>query len=762
VLAFPDDHNGHNDYCDNLAVSPWIDLKAYGAVGTIGKILKANMYADLPLRNYILTQFNIQWYPEKCLQTGKLITSPWTSNGFCCGYGFNPSACTQPGSLGTQIDFSGFVPSGAEQIRIAVGVLSYCRFFANCTQTTNTSPWFDLVGLGVYGNPGVPFIFADGIDRGQDNFPSNGTLGYYATGRVDCNNIQGDSQPEIGTTMGDTLLITGAVGNAEVYVHFKVRPGPGTNIANFNAWYNSHAASGIEGTFKRARCDTAEYGASGPISGNWMTTYHEQDPNFAAHGANDQTKDVNDITPTGGTWRLSHDIFPDNLFTAGTRIDYFFSANNVGSGTSLVDPSTAPGTSYEVEILPSSFAANNTFNCTLYVDHFNRGAQAYIEAGLGTVLGFGSNNVENTKWDRYDVNAESSMQGSFGRPLQTDYGATVVQTLGYKNILWDSGNLNAFNLTKEDGDVLLPWLTLTGFGEHNLYLTGDGIVFSPISEAESEPSARRLIQDIAGITINTNCSTGTFRNANCPTPGAPQDVTPCVNLDPVAGSLVSDHPPRSVGHLGQGNGCPQLRSFDVLSLLKPEVGAINGDENYSSAVKSASYASAAMVAPRRYRIVADGLSVSERRDAGGPCNYILGGTTSVTERLNEVLTYFRYATNAPCTDPTIGVGVLPQPTPVRIPTELIGVAPNPLGVGEMGRIRFSMEHDGPAKLEVFDLQGRRVITVFDGKAKLGTNEATWDGRDASGSHVANGVYFYRFRALDQDQTRKLVVVGGRN
>jgi hypothetical protein len=121
VLVFNDITQGgaHNYYQNSFAASPWIDLKAYGAVGTTGKIIKANMYADLPLLNYILTQFNAQWYPEKCLQTGKLITSPWTSYGFCCGYGFNPSQCTQPGTLGNQIDFSGSVPAGAEQVRIA-------------------------------------------------------------------------------------------------------------------------------------------------------------------------------------------------------------------------------------------------------------------------------------------------------------------------------------------------------------------------------------------------------------------------------------------------------------------------------------------------------------------------------------------------------------------------------------------------------------------------------------------------------------------
>ena len=70
-------------------------------------------------------------------------------------------------------------------------------------------------------------------------------------------------------------------------------------------------------------------------------------------------------------------------------------------------------------------------------------------------------------------------------------------------------------------------------------------------------------------------------------------------------------------------------------------------------------------APGRYRIVTDGLSVSHRRDAGTPCDYLLGGTTAITERLNEVLTFFGYASqsNPLCSDPTLSVGISPEETP---------------------------------------------------------------------------------------------------
>jgi len=766
VLAFSDASGHHNNYQNNLAASPWIDLKTYGNVGAPGRVLKTNLYTNLPLLNYLFTEFMAQWYPQVCANTGKLITSPWTSNGFVYYFG-GISQCTStlPGTLGTQIDFSSIIPPGAEQVRIAVGVFSYCRFFANCTQISNTSPWFDYVGLGVYGDANTALVFTLPTHRAQDSFPESGGIGFTQTARVDCNEIQGGVQTGSPTYLGDTLVVRCDATDAEVYVHFRVTPGGGTNMTTFNSWYSSHPASSIDPTFRRARCDTAELGGSGPLLGFWMTSYHELDPNFASHGANDRTKDPQDILyyvgGGGGNWRLSHDIFPDRLFTPGTRIDYFFSANKIGSSISGVDPVTAPAVSYEMEILPAVDPGSHTFNCVLYVDHADDTGQNLIEDGLLSVLGTAPGNFEQTKWDRYDVNAPSSNQASLGRPIQGDYGANAGQLLlAYRVILWDSGNLEADNLSEEDGKVLIPWLLTTGYDSNMLYLSGNSLVFDAVHNAENQPSPRRLVEDLAGVTLKTACAAGNYRLADCPETGAPQDLTSCVDLRPTPRAIVANSLARSVGHVAQGNGCPELRSFDVLEALTPDYGSTYPDEMYLSPVKSGRFASVATDArttfTRTYKIMTDGVSLEYRRDEGTACDYAAGGRTAITERLAEVFNYFGVVHGVCPPRATTGIDEGGSPPP----TLLSGFTPNPLMTGAMGRIRFSMAKDAPASIEILDLQGRLVKTVFDAPAKKGINEVIWDGRDASGAHIGNGVYFYRFRALDQDQSQKMVVVGG--
>jgi hypothetical protein len=239
-------------------------------------------------------------------------------------------------------------------------------------------------------------------------------------------------------------------------------------------------------------------------------------------------------------------------------------------------------------------------------------------------------------------------------------------------------------------------------------------------------------------------------------------MTACVNVDPVAGAVVANHPVRSVAHVAQGNGCPEQRSFDVLGVLTPDLGVSKSDEWYSSLVKSANFVSvttdAAPSGILHYRIVVDGLSVTNRRDFGTPCDFKLGGTSAITQRMREVATWFSMPSETGCFE-TAGAVDVPTHAP-ELPTVLGNVSPNPLMPGAQGRIRFSLAHAGRVTLTVFDLQGRLVRTLFDGVGKKGENETSWDGRDSSGHHLAAGIYFYRLRAPGFDASKKLVIVGG--
>lgn len=70
--------------------------------------------------------------------------------------------------------------------------------------------------------------------------------------------------------------------------------------------------------------------------------------------------------------------------------------------------------------------------------------------------------------------------------------------------------------------------------------------------------------------------------------------------------------------------------------------------------------------------------------------------------------------------------------------------PNPFNPSTT--IGFSVSQSGPVMLEIYDLAGRHVRTLFGGDVAAGRYTAQWDGRDDRGSAVSSGVYFYRLRA----------------
>src|SRR5262245_30381104 len=69
---------------------------------------------------------------------------------------------------------------------------------------------------------------------------------------------------------------------------------------------------------------------------------------------------------------------------------------------------------------------------------------------------------------------------------------------------------------------------------------------------------------------------------------------------------------------------------------------------------------------------------------------------------------------------------------------------------------FTMAHEGPATIRVYDVAGRLVKTLLEGTAATGPHELTWDATDDRGRRVGAGVYFYRMDAGSWRSQRKVV------
>jgi len=63
-----------------------------------------------------------------------------------------------------------------------------------------------------------------------------------------------------------------------------------------------------------------------------------------------------------------------------------------------------------------------------------------------------------------------------------------------------------------------------------------------------------------------------------------------------------------------------------------------------------------------------------------------------------------------------------------------------------------------AKLEVFDLTGRKVTSLVSGEMSIGVNRVVWDGTDIDGATVASGTYLVKLSSGIWKQTQKVTLV----
>ncbi len=102
--------------------------------------------------------------------------------------------------------------------------------------------------------------------------------------------------------------------------------------------------------------------------------------------------------------------------------------------------------------------------------------------------------------------------------------------------------------------------------------------------------------------------------------------------------------------------------------------------------------------------------------------------------------------------PDGGEGALAAAAPGR--PFLAPAHPNPsTGIASL---RFRLPASGPARLDIFTLDGRHLRTLHDGAAAPGWHSVSWDGRDGSGRPAPAGVYLGRLRQGGAESVQRLL------
>jgi hypothetical protein len=377
-------------------------------------------------------------------------------------------------------------------------------------------------------------------------------------------------------------------------------------------------------------------------------------------------------------------------------------------------------------------------------------------------------------------------------PNLNEYGIKDLLADQYR-ILIQSSHVRTWTVFEEQDAKLISqwWLTDTGInsGDRCLFGSGDDLFNALLNSSASLPQNSEqlsLAQNVFGV---ASCLSAWSNAATTRYPtiddrfagGGPGLAAPGTYTYPVDG------------------GCPEPNRFDGLTKIgSPDAANAafypGGVTEVAGIARSSELDAGGSTDNDRNKALGYGFSIQFIRTAGIPTtasNYVHSGVENRMRVLYKFLTSCRANTSGmtpcwPCpgnpaemtanwaTAPGFMTGTYGPLYPIQDYTQATGVGeegpgapryvnalsqnrPNPFNPETV--IPYSLAVDGRVTIRIFDVAGRLVRTLVDGRQPAGPHAARWDGRAERGGPLASGVYFYTVHYPDgSTSARKMTIL----
>ena len=101
----------------------------------------------------------------------------------------------------------------------------------------------------------------------------------------------------------------------------------------------------------------------------------------------------------------------------------------------------------------------------------------------------------------------------------------------------------------------------------------------------------------------------------------------------------------------------------------------------------------------------------------------------------------------------VSVGVRPVPAPATV----ILFETRPTVTSDFTLLDFELPGSAAVRCRVFDVRGRCVRNIVEGRFEAGPHELTWDTRDDGARRVRSGVYLVQLQVNGSSSIRKVIV-----
>ncbi|MBW6516003.1 MAG: chitobiase/beta-hexosaminidase C-terminal domain-containing protein [Candidatus Cloacimonetes bacterium] len=89
-------------------------------------------------------------------------------------------------------------------------------------------------------------------------------------------------------------------------------------------------------------------------------------------------------------------------------------------------------------------------------------------------------------------------------------------------------------------------------------------------------------------------------------------------------------------------------------------------------------------------------------------------------------------------------------------TELLNAYPNPFNPSST--FSFTLKEHSQVTLEIYNIAGKKVITLINDSLDKGKHTIHWQGEDEQRKKISSGIYFYRLKTADYQAIKKIVLL----